>query len=709
MSENKGGGTRVPSSNEPDDGFGVASPLNTPPVVAVPTGSQVSTRVLTVEPSLEQQVRKLIKAARAGPCIRILFHMGIRSRAGLLLSGGSRDDFIATARNSAYILFTVNDVVSPSVVDSYINELGGLFDYFRTEDRSFLFRNDFLPDKQGSPVVLPPSHYLLTPLAALDTTNGRAALAAARAPMTLPTTTTPNTPLPAPGHGSAGTSLPIIMDTDVHPVDMDSAPAITNPPSSSKTYARPGENKRQKLGPPAELLPAYDNTFPIKVARLFADVSPFFASAARAQISDSQLSTLINCALLRRLRTDRSQRSVARLVAEFVAYANELDLPFSGPDALVALHSWILSLHSRGPTVPHAGLYAVRAYSGALELGLPVNSDAVVAASRANRARAKKQAPPVPLELLLSWEEIARSSTAAPGKRLFASYLTFLCLSSARFKDTIGLDKLETNETAIYGAFRDLKNFKAQLRPFAAPLAGINGQLGWALPLLEFHATYKNRFQKIPSFLCPKITKEWGFKLEAAAYYDVYKHLHLLLAGAKFEKHGITPQSPRNFMPTCASQLGWSREDRETLGRWKPGSIMPNVYDRAACVTELRLRSSVSKQIQSGWIPANSFEIPMEPVPKPPNPDFPSSDSDSSSTGTVSDDEAIVDSFIKEGDAAALPKKQPVVVSQTQDTAAPPETESSKVTQPRDTDVPPKIESDKDTQPRGVYTLDDYV
>ena len=39
-SENKEDGTRVPPSNEPEDGFGVAPPLETPPVVAVPTGGR---------------------------------------------------------------------------------------------------------------------------------------------------------------------------------------------------------------------------------------------------------------------------------------------------------------------------------------------------------------------------------------------------------------------------------------------------------------------------------------------------------------------------------------------------------------------------------------------------------------------------------------------------------------------------------------------
>lgn len=40
---------------------------------------------------------------------------------------------------------------------------------------------------------------------------------------------------------------------------------------------------------------------------------------------------------------------------------------------------------------------------------------------------------------------------------------------------------------------------------------------------------------------------------------------------------------------------------------------MPDKYDRAFCVTELRLRDIALKQVQAGWGPIVSFEAPVPP------------------------------------------------------------------------------------------------
>ena len=58
------------------------------------------------------------------------------------------------------------------------------------------------------------------------------------------------------------------------------------------------------------------------------------------------------------------------------------------------------------------------------------------------------------------------------------------------------------------------------------------------------------------------------------------------------------------------ASITFSREDREKLGRWAPGSLMPDRYDRATCTTELRLRNEILERIRSGWEPTNSFETP---------------------------------------------------------------------------------------------------
>ena len=62
-------------------------------------------------------------------------------------------------------------------------------------------------------------------------------------------------------------------------------------------------------------------------------------------------------------------------------------------------------------------------------------------------------------------------------------------------------------------------------------------------------------------------------------------------------------------MATCARQLLFSMEDRDMLGHWRNGTEMPNLYDRAECETELRLRNTVIERIHEGWRPAHAFEI----------------------------------------------------------------------------------------------------
>ena len=75
--------------------------------------------------------------------------------------------------------------------------------------------------------------------------------------------------------------------------------------------------------------------------------------------------------------------------------------------------------------------------------------------------------------------------------------------------------------------------------------------------------------------------------------------------GLKLKLH-----SPRNFFTTCAGQPRFPLEEREKLGRWAKGSIMPDRYDRALCAAELRLRDCVITHINGGWRPTCAFEVP---------------------------------------------------------------------------------------------------
>ena len=111
-------------------------------------------------------------------------------------------------------------------------------------------------------------------------------------------------------------------------------------------------------------------------------------------------------------------------------------------------------------------------------------------------------------------------------------------------------------------------------------------------------------------FLYPYISETWITNYNRAAtngaaqacFRDLEKLVHM---DAK-----CTWRSFRTCFATCANQLAFKREGRETLGRWAAGSVMPDRYDRASCATELRLRSEIMGQVNDGWRPQNAPEPP---------------------------------------------------------------------------------------------------
>ena len=53
------------------------------------------------------------------------------------------------------------------------------------------------------------------------------------------------------------------------------------------------------------------------------------------------------------------------------------------------------------------------------------------------------------------------------------------------------------------------------------------------------------------------------------------------------------------WLTTCARKLLYTREDRGELGRWDPGSIMPERYGRAVRSAELRLRREILERTEN--------------------------------------------------------------------------------------------------------------
>lgn len=146
---------------------------------------------------------------------------------------------------------------------------------------------------------------------------------------------------------------------------------------------------------------------------------------------------------------------------------------------------------------------------------------------------------------------------------------------------------------------------------WTAPRRGIRSNGACANPLMPYWANVKppkGKFRFLPPFISPK----WEVELN--------KHGPSGVIGASLTRletqlgliRKITLHITRNWFPTYAKQLSFSKEYRTALGRWNPGSNMPDRYDRSVCATELALRDNIVTRIEKGRGPAPPYEIPSK-------------------------------------------------------------------------------------------------
>ena len=272
-------------------------------------------------------------------------------------------------------------------------------------------------------------------------------------------------------------------------------------------------------------------------------------------------------------------------------------------------------------------------------IDFPVTHPGVIAATRSINKKSVKHAPPVPLEFIRKVEEYASGPTLSWGLRVFCSLVCLLVYASLRYADTVCVCKLWKSDTAICGLSVNSKDKNGDLMNWATPMTGVISS-DWTYPLLKFWDGIKPSDDASSVTLFPWWGKDWVIsdskKSTAGAVQATLSRLETLLGfNLKLKIH-----SPRSWVATCAHQLLYPREDREKLGRWNPGSLMPDLYDRSVCATELRLRDEIFEKIRSGvWKPTNAFETPGRGA----NDDTKAESSSASSTSGNSSDEDITD------------------------------------------------------------------
>ena len=103
-----------------------------------------------------------------------------------------------------------------------------------------------------------------------------------------------------------------------------------------------------------------------------------------------------------------------------------------------------------------------------------------------------------------------------------------------------------------------------------------------------------------------------------ADYTDTRRALHFtLMLACSFsaaEAVQFNPHSFRHILVSVGAQLRGQNivdeRDSERLGHWSKGSAMPDKYDSAAGVSELRARSALLGAVRNGWRPAADGNLP---------------------------------------------------------------------------------------------------
>ena len=195
------------------------------------------------------------------------------------------------------------------------------------------------------------------------------------------------------------------------------------------------------------------------------------------------------------------------------------------------------------------------------------------------------------------------------GLRLYCSLMFLLTTASLRFADTADVCELFLTDTAVCGCSINAKDRNGASMRWATVRAGIQSNGAWVRPLFRLWDRLKPVRGKF-TWLFPYVNSEWKVDLKRRATYGVAQAAFQRLTNLFGFEGRFTLHSPRNWFTTCAGQLLYSREHREKLGRWAPGSVMPDHYDRAVCATELRLRAEIIAKFNQGWRPSKEYEIP---------------------------------------------------------------------------------------------------
>ena len=248
---------------------------------------------------------------------------------------------------------------------------------------------------------------------------------------------------------------------------------------------------------------------------------------------------------------------------------------------------------------------------GLLGYVTPIGRPDVKEAASVTRWRMVKTGPPPPVEteFTIALERAVGNRPNPGGYRLYCALSALLAFSSLCFADAAQVECLFDSGTALCGSGVNAMDKTGEL--MSPPPTGLSGTTNWSMPILDFggRLNYNKANRGQFKSLFPHVGNEWKIALKRSASFGLVQSKLTKIAMSLGYTNKYNLHSFRGWGPTCANQLNPPREERERLGHWAPGGMMPDSYDKAVCATELKLRGEIFSEIRPGWRPPNAFQV----------------------------------------------------------------------------------------------------
>ena len=274
----------------------------------------------------------------------------------------------------------------------------------------------------------------------------------------------------------------------------------------------------------------------------------------KAQVTNDKITLLVIKATSLRAKSTAAMKAIINHVYVIIRFyldvRQETKVELTGDQSAVLLRDYLEPLAERVRTVPSAAKHALTVWAEALGIDWPLTNPLVCSAAVVETNESPKQAPPMSLETVRDFEDMAVNKLTAPYNRTYAAGILLMTYGSLRFPDAQRLRSFEVTEGSARGALLSCKTRKqhGQFWPWARPIRGITGSLEWVHPLMDMRQAYRKINGADPSFPFARLDHVWELVAsDASPYSTTRRKIALLCVALGARKAKITHSNRRKI------------------------------------------------------------------------------------------------------------------------------------------------------------------